>query len=162
MRLRAILSSGSTMSPVSTVPALSMAAMLMLVTGCGSSAITADKLQASIGPTFGQLYVQEQLAQGDPRPVLAEVRPRAHCLKGTPGAAQHGAGSDWVCYVTYTADGPGTDVIATYNVTMQTDGCYSADGDGPTSLNGSRTITGAGYRQVLNPLWLIDGCFDVG
>ena len=136
--------------------------MALLIAGCSTATITADKLEASIAPTFARLYVQEQVALGDPRPALTAVNPRARCLKGTPDEAQNGAGSDWVCYVTYTADGPGTDVVATYNVNMQTDGCYAADGDGPTSLNGSRTVTGAGFRQVLNPLWLIDGCFDVG
>ena len=142
--------------------AVLLAAVVLLLAGCGSSAIKAGKLEASIAPTFARLYVQEQVAQGDPRPALTAVNPRARCLKGTPDNAQDGAGSDWVCYVTYTADGPGTDVVATYDVNVQTNGCYAADGDGPTSLNGSRTITGAGYRQALNPLWLIDGCFDVG
>ena len=144
-----------------TLPVL-LAAMAWSIAGCGSTAITAGKLEASIGPTFARLYAQEQVTLGDSQPALAAVNPRAHCLKGTPAEVQHGAGSDWVCYVTYTADGAGTDVVATYNVNMQTNGCYAADGDGPTSLNGSRTITGAGYRQVLNPLWLINGCFDVG
>ena len=139
-----------------------LTAMTLSITGCGSATITAGRIEASIGPTFGRLYVQEQVVQGDPRPALAAVHPHARCVKGTPDNVQRGAGSDWVCFVTYTADGPGTDVVATYNVNVQTDGCYAADGDGPTSLNGSRTITGAGYRQVLNPLWLIDGCFDVG
>jgi hypothetical protein len=51
-------------------------------------------------------------------------------------------------------------VIAKYNVDVQTDGCYAADGDGPASVNGSPTVTGPGYRQLINPLALIDGCFD--
>jgi hypothetical protein len=63
--------------------------------------------------------------------------------------------------VTYLVAGPSTPVIARYNVNVQTDGCYAADGDGPASVNGSRTITGPHYRQLVNPLWLIDSCFDV-
>ena len=83
-------------------------------------------------------------------------------MKGGPTESQHGAGSDWVCYVTYLANGPGTPVRAIYDTNVQTDGCYAADGDGPTSLNGMQTVTGPGYRQVPNPLFLINGCFDVG
>ena len=56
--------------------------------------------------------------------------------------------------------GPGYPVIAKYNVDVQTDGCYAADGDGPASVNGSPTITGPHYQQLVNPLSLIDGCFD--
>ena len=145
---------------------LPLAALLccaaLLLGGCGSSDITAGKLQASIAPTFARLYLQQQAGVGNPRPALHALRAHARCVKGTPAGSQQGAGSDWVCYVTYLAAGPGTPVIATYDVTMQTNGCYAADGDGPTSLNGRQTITGVGYAQIRNPLWLINGCFDVG
>lgn len=144
------------------VVAAVLALLLPLLSGCGSSRIDAGRLQGSIAPTFGLLYAQQQVAMGNPRPVQRVIRPRAHCVKGSPADHQQGPGGDWVCYVVYTAAGPGTDVTATYNVDLQANGCYAADGDGPATLNGSRTITGAGYRQVLNPLWLINGCFDVG
>ena len=52
-------------------------------------------------------------------------------------------------------------MIAKYNVNVQTDGCYAADGDGPASVNGSPTVTGPGSSQLDNPLALIDSCFDV-
>ena len=73
---------------------------------------------------------------------------------------QDGSGT-WLCQITYLVAGPGYPVIAKYNVDVQTDGCYAADGDGPASVNGSPTITGPRYVQVTNPLWLIDGCFDI-
>ena len=138
------------------------AAAAALLSGCGSTQITPSRLEQSIAPTFGRLYLQQQAELGNPRPTLAAIHAGAQCQKGTPAQTQQGAGDDWVCYVTYLAAGAGTTVTATYNVSMQTDGCYAADGDGPASLNGSRTITGPGYAQVLNPLWLINGCFDVG
>jgi ABC-2 type transport system permease protein len=129
--------------------------------GCGGKGITSSSLQTSIARTFSNLYVLQQVDQGNPRPNPASLHAAANCQKGTASAAQEGAGNDWVCYISYEVDGPATVVTATYNVNVQTDGCYAADGDGPTSLNGTRTIAAAGNQQVVNPLWLIDGCFDV-
>jgi hypothetical protein len=127
---------------------------------CGSTGITPAPLQRSISHTFANLYALQQVEQGNPRPSVPSVDARAACTKGTPAQAQNGAGNDWVCDITYLVAGPATPVTAIYNVNVQTDGCYAADGDGPASVNGSRTITGPGYSQVINPLWLIDGCFD--
>jgi ABC-2 type transport system permease protein len=139
------------------------AALAAALAGCSAATgVTAPPLQASISRTFANLYVLQQADQGNPRPAARSLRARAACTKGAPAEAQSGAGADWVCDVTFFVAGPATPVTAIYNVNVQTDGCYAADGDGPASVNGSRTVTGPGYRQVLNPLWLIDGCFDVG
>jgi ABC-2 type transport system permease protein len=127
-----------------------------------STGVSAGPLQKSISATFANLYVLQQVDQGNPRPAARRLRARAACTKGTPAQAQTGAAADWVCNVTFYVAGPATPVTARYNVNVQTDGCYAADGDGPASVNGSRTVTGPGYQQVLNPLWLIDGCFDIG
>ncbi len=133
----------------------------LLVAGCGSTGVTAGSLQASIGRTFANLYVLQQVDEGNPLPVASRLDSRASCQKGTPATPQAGAGNDWLCEITYLVAGPATPVIARYNLDVQSDGCYAADGDGPASVNGSRTITGPHYEQVTNPLWLIDGCFDV-
>lgn len=140
-------------------PALVALAAVGSLTGCGSTGITPAPLQASISHTFANLYVLQQQYQGHPLPSLADLATSASCAKGTPDTTQDGAGPDWVCRVTFLVAGPSTPVVALYNVNVRTDGCYSADGDGPVSVNGSRTITGAGYRQVVNPLWRMDGCF---
>jgi hypothetical protein len=136
-------------------------AFLLLISGCGSTGVDAAPLQASIGRTFTNLYLLQQAEQGNPRPSPGSLATRAACQKGTPADTQSGAGNDWLCEITYLVAGPSTPVTARYNVNVQTDGCFAADGDGPASVNGSRTITGPHYRQIINPLWLIDGCFDV-
>lgn len=141
--------------------AAAAAGLVTALTGCGPNPVTPPPLERSMARTFSNLYVLQQVEQGDPRPSVPALHTTASCQKGTPATTQQGAGNDWVCLVTYLVDGPGTPVTATYNVDVQTDGCYAADGDGPVSLNGSRTNTGPGYRQLPNPLWLIDGCFDV-
>jgi hypothetical protein len=140
---------------------VAVAASTLLVAGCGSTGITPAPLQASLSRTFANLYVLQQVEQGNPRPSVPSLAARTSCQKGTPNQTQSGAGNDWLCEVTYLVAGPSTPVIARYNVNVQTDGCYAADGDGPASVNGSRTITGPHYNQLVNPLWLIDGCFDV-
>jgi ABC-2 type transport system permease protein len=140
------------------VVATAAAAGSLSLSGCGSTGITAGTLQASISHTFANLYVLQQADQGNPRPRVASLHSHASCQKGTPDTPQSGSGT-WLCQITYLVAGPGFPVIAKYNVDVQTDGCYAADGDGPASVNGSPTVTGPHYAQVVNPLWLIDGCF---
>lgn len=136
-----------------------LACPLLALSGCGSTGLTAGRLQASISTTFANLYVLQQAEQGNPHPSAHSLDSRASCQKGTPDTPQEGSGV-WLCEITYLVAGPGYPVIAKYNVDVQTDGCYAADGDGPASVNGSPTITGPRYKQLINPLSLIDGCFD--
>jgi ABC-2 type transport system permease protein len=133
--------------------------VLVLLSGCGSTGLTAAPLQASISRTFANLYVLQQAEQGNPRPSPGSLRARASCQRGTPATRQDGSGN-WLCLITYEVAGPGYPVVAKYKVDVQTDGCYAADGDGPASVNGSPTITGPHYAQLVNPLSLIDGCFN--
>ena len=137
-----------------------IALLTLAVSGCGSTGLTAPRLQASLSRTFANLYVIQQTEQGNPKPAAASLDSHASCQKGgTPDVPQDGSGV-WLCQITYLVAGPGYPVIAKYNVDVQTDGCYAADGDGPASVNGSPTITGPRYAQLINPLALIDGCFD--
>ena len=135
-------------------------AVALVVSGCGSTGITAAPLETSISTTFTNLYVLQQAEQGNPRPSARSLHSHTGCQKGTPATPQNGSGN-WLCYITYYPSGPAYPVIAKYKVDVQTDGCYAADGDGPASVNGSPTITGRHYQQVNNPLALIDGCFDI-
>jgi hypothetical protein len=141
--------------------AVSCAAFALLATSCSSSSnLTPDRLQPSLGRTFANLYVLQQSEMGNPPVTAASLDPQTTCEKGgTVDVPQEGSGV-WLCQITFLVAGPGYPVIAKYNVDLQTDGCYAADGDGPASVNGSPTITGPGYRQLINPLSLIDGCFD--
>jgi ABC-2 type transport system permease protein len=130
-------------------------------TGCSSSTnLTPDRLQASLGRTFANLYVLQQADYGNPPVRVATLHSQASCQKGgTVDISQEGSGV-WLCTITYLPAGPQYPVIAKYNVDVQTDGCYAADGEGPASLNESPTVTGPRFHQLINPLALIDGCFD--
>ena len=143
------------------VAAVAAALLVFTLSGCGASTgLTASPLQNSLSSTFANLYVLQQADQGNPPVKAASLDTRTSCQKGgTLDNPQYGSGV-WLCEITYLVAGPGYPVIAKYNVDVQTDGCYAADGDGPASVNGSPTITGPHYQQVINPLALIDGCFD--
>ena len=144
-----------------TVLAGAVALLGLALSGCGSSTgLTAPRLQDSLGRTFANLYMYQQREQGNPAPSAASLKTSASCEKGgTITVPQDGSGV-WLCSVTYLVAGPGYPVVAKYNVDVQTDGCYAADGDGPASVNGSPTVTGPHDGQLDNPLNLIDGCFD--
>ncbi len=140
--------------------AIAVGCLALGLSGCGSTGLTPGPLQASISHTFANLYVLQQVEQGNPRPSSQSLHSRASCERGgSVDNVQDGSGT-WLCQITYLVAGPGYPVIAKYNVDVQTDGCYAADGDGPASVNGAPTITGPHYVQITNPLWLIDGCFD--
>ena len=144
-----------------SVLAVLAAVLGLCLAGCSSSSnLTPDPLQTSLGGTFANLYVLQQSEMGNPPVTAASLHSQASCQKGgTVTVPQEGSGV-WLCEITYLPAGPQYPVIAKYNVDVQTDGCYAADGDGPASVNGSPTITGPGYKQIINPLSLIDGCFD--
>lgn len=136
------------------------AALVLGASACGSTPITSGRLDASVAATFANLWVYHEEEVGHPHPAAPALDSRAACQKGTPTGVQAGAGSDWVCHVTWLVDGPGTPVTANYNLQVQTDGCYTADGDGPASVNGAPTLADLGAGSRVNPLWAFNGCFD--
>jgi hypothetical protein len=69
-----------------------------------------------------------------------------------------GPGDDWLCtldVVTPTA----AHVAVNYDVAVEADGCYSADG--PPAFIGPLTIRDSHGRPRINPLFRFDGCFEV-
>jgi hypothetical protein len=72
-------------------------------------------------------------------------------------AANSGAGDDWVCQVQLQLAGPASSF--TYEVEVKANGCYVADG--PPAVVGGRTILTPQGNYVVNPLFAIDGCFDI-
>jgi hypothetical protein len=130
------------------------------LSACGSTGITAPRIDGSVAAAFANLWALQQAEEGHGRPTVASLDSTASCLKGVPADSQQGAGNDWVCDVTWYVAGPSTPVTAIYNMNVKTDGCYTADGDGPASVNGQRTISTPSGGSTVNPLWEFDGCFD--
>jgi hypothetical protein len=136
-----------------------IAAVGLGASGCGSSGITGGRLDRAVAPTFANLYVLQQSLRGR-KVAAASLNSRAACTRGDAATADSGAGNDWTCTVTWFNTGPNIAVTASYQVHVQTNGCYTADGDGPADLNGQQLITAADGASVTNPLWEFDGCFD--
>ncbi len=127
--------------------------------GCSDGAITDTRIQDSVGATFANLWDLQQSEQGHPHSPAGTLASQASCHRGDPAEAAVGAANDWVCSITWLVDGPGTPATALYILSVGTNGCYTAEGDGPASLNGSVTLaTAAGPRT--NPLFRFNGCFD--
>src|SRR5205085_2453877 len=73
-----------------------------------------------------------------------------------------GPGSDWVCLMGWTdpnvpmpPEGYGK-----FEITVHNNDCYTAGG--PSKLVGFQTITDQHGRDVNNPVFEFDGCFDPG
>ena len=81
------------------------------------------------------------------------------CDKHGPKVADVGPGGDWTCLMSWTdpqvalPDGWGK-----FELNVHANGCYTATG--PTKLTGFLTISDARGRDVTNPLFEFDSCFD--
>jgi hypothetical protein len=127
-----------------------------LLAGCGAD-VTRSRVERSIGPTFTNLYVQQQALLGHPGLAPAAVAPRAACHRTNPAAHDVGAGSDWVCQLTWN-DVHRTTENGKFELTVHPDGCYEAGG--PTKIVGPLTIRAASGKDVTNPVFEFDACFD--
>ena len=134
----------------------------VIVPGCSSTGISASAIGGSISRTFANLYVLQQGEMGSP----SSTRPPsalASCRKGTlQSQTQSGPGTDWRCGITFAPAGTNTLITAWYDLNVQANGCYAADEDGPDWLNGQSTISGPRFPAgTNNPLYLMDGCFEL-
>jgi hypothetical protein len=134
-------------------------ALLVGATACGSTGITAKRVDDSIAPTFANLYVLQQAQSGNTVGV-STLHPAATCARGDQSTPDRGAGEDWICQLQWDRPGSAGPIVATYSVHVRTNGCYTAEGDGPADVNGSPSITTHTGDVVVNPLYKFDGCFD--
>ena len=127
-----------------------------LVSGCGASPITARRLERAIGPAFANL-VQAQVARLGLSPVAAsDIRVTAACYR--IDGRQSGAG-EWLCTLIWS--GPnGVTLHDRYDVSVTSDGCYTATADAAEGHLGGPIVTAADGRTVRNLLRAFDGCFD--
>lgn len=142
--------------------ALIVAGAAVALAGCGGTGISRARLQSSVSHTFANLWVLQQNTEGNVPPAAGALRTRSNCARSTPGVADVGPGNDWVCRVVWLVSGPSTPVTAVYELTVKSNGCYTADGDGPASVNGAQNVINGRGHPVLNPLWEFDGCFEPG
>lgn len=144
-----------------TRAAVLLAAALAVVglSACGGSDITRARLERSLPQTFANLYVQQAKLLGHQGITVRSLHPRASCDKGGPKKPDTGPGADWICQMSWQDPNvPLPDGFGKFELNVHSNDCYTAGG--PSKLTGFLTITDKHGKNVTNPLFEFDGCFD--
>jgi len=141
------------------VGAAAVVAFLAIAGNWGPAGDTAAKLKASIEPAFNNLTLLQQRELGRTVAPGAKLNVLTSCSRRASTPAGPG---DWVCTLDVFIPQPGAqpfqDTPVTYDVSVQSNGCYKAES--PPSFVGQQTMKDAGGNQVVNPLFVIYGCFN--
>jgi hypothetical protein len=126
----------------------------------GTSSVTRARLERSLPTTFANLYVDQARIQGRDGLTPASLHAQAMCDKHGAENIDTGPGGDWVCLMSWTdpevpmpPEGYGK-----FELNVHSNGCYTASG--PSKLTGFLTMTDDKGREVTNPVFEFDGCFD--
>jgi hypothetical protein len=87
---------------------------------------------------------------------VSDITVTASCYRSNGGAI--GAG-EWVCTLIWHGPNQAT-LHDTYDLSVGTDGCYTAVVDAAESQLGGPTIKTADGTSVRNLLYSFEGCFD--
>jgi len=134
--------------------------MLAALTPASGSGVDKAKLDASLATAYGHLYRMQTTQLHRPDVTEAQLQATASCDKGGSLVEDVGPGNDWRCVVTWHLPGTKATGSAIYQLDVNPDGRYVADGDGPQEVNGFfqvRTPVG----NAPNPLWQFDGSVDL-
>jgi hypothetical protein len=126
----------------------------------GGSSVTRPRLERSVALNFANQYAAQAELLGHKDITPASLDPEAMCDKGGAAEADIGPGSNWNCLVSWTdpnvpmpPEGYGK-----FEIDVHSNGCYTAGG--PSKLVGFQTLTDIHGREVTNPVYEFDGCFD--
>jgi ABC-2 type transport system permease protein len=139
---------------------LAILAVLTAATNWGPTAVTPARVQDSFAPTFNDLTVLQQQLLGRHVAPGARLDQLTACARR--GGSSGGPGDDWVCNVDVLVPQSGSptpiEQTVSYDVSVQSNGCYKADS--PPSFVGSQLMGVPGGGSVVNPLFTIYGCFN--
>jgi hypothetical protein len=126
----------------------------------GTSSVTRARLERSLPATFANLYVDQARIQGRDDLTATSLHAQAMCDKHGAENIDAGPGGDWVCLMSWTdPDVPmPPEGYGKFELNVHSNGCYTASG--PSKLTGFLTMTDAHGREVTNPVFEFDGCFD--
>ena len=134
-------------------------AFLAIASNWGPAGDTAAKLKASIQPAFNNLTLLQQRELGRTVAPGAKLNVLSNCSRRASTPSGPG---DWICTLDVFIPQPGAEPFnqtpVTYDVSLQSDGCYKAES--PPSFVGQQTMKDAAGNQVVNPLFVIYGCFN--
>ncbi len=139
--------------------AVAVIAFLAIASNWGPVGVTAARLRASLTPEFDRVTLLQERLLGRKVPAGAELDIRPTCSRH--GSSPEGPG-DWICTLDVLVPQPGAVPYAqtpvTYDVSVDSDGCYKAES--PPTFVGEQTILDAAGQSVVNPLYVIYGCFN--
>jgi hypothetical protein len=135
------------------------AVALLALSACGSSDVTRARLERNLPQTFSNLYVQQAQLLGHKGITVASLHAQAQCDKGGPKAPDHGPGADWICLMRWNDPNvPLPDGSGKFELNVHSNDCYTAGG--PSKFVGLITITNKSGKDVDNPVFEFDSCFD--
>jgi hypothetical protein len=141
------------------VTMLGLGAVAVAANGSGSN-VTRARLERSLTATFANVYTDQARIQGRSDVTPASLHPQAMCDKHGAQNLDTGPGGDWVCLMSWTdpevpmpPEGYGK-----FELNVHSNDCYTAAGQ--TKLTGFLTMTDARGREVTNPAFEFDSCFD--
>ncbi len=147
---------------------LATVAALLLVGGIGTavaathddSTVTRARLERALPVVFSHLYTDQARLLGHDQVTPASLHAKAMCDKHGPTVADVGPGGDWVCLMSWhDPDVPmPTEGYGKFELNVHSNDCFTAGG--PSKLTGFLTMTDAQGREVDNPVFEFDGCFD--
>ena len=133
---------------------------VVAVSGGDRSTVTRARLERSLPLVFANTYVRTARLLGRTDVTAASLAPTAMCDKHGPDVADVGPGGDWTCLMSWTdpevpmpPEGYGK-----FELNVHSNDCFTAGG--PSKLTGFLTITDTRGKEVTNPLFEFDGCFD--
>jgi ABC-2 type transport system permease protein len=137
------------------------AGLLAGVTGAAGSGIDKGKLQQSLATAFAHLYRLQASELYHYNVTEAQLNASASCAKEDGQGGTTGPGNDWHCYVYWHLPGvKNATGQAVYQLDVNPNGRFVADGDGPTEVNGYFLVH-TPNGDVPNPLWQFDANVDL-
>ncbi len=134
-------------------------AVLAVVSNLGPVGVTATRLDASVGAAFNNVSLLQQRLIGRIAPAGAKLEVQPFCNRR--GAKSEGPG-DWLCnvyvYLPQLNAVPFQRTNVEYDVSVRYDGCYKAQS--PPTFIGGPTMADNRGRSVVNPLFVVYGCFN--
>src|SRR3954454_6146775 len=143
-----------------TALAVVLALGVAAVAGGGGSTVTRARRERALPVPFTNLYVKQAHLMGRHDVTTRSLHAQAMCDKHGPDVADVGPGGDWICLMSW--QDPNVPMppegYGKFELNVHSNGCYTASGS--TKLTGYLTITDKKGREVTNPVFEFDGCFD--
>jgi ABC-2 type transport system permease protein len=147
--------------PLAGVFAVSAGVLALAAPGVTGSGIAQSKVETALATAFANLYPMQISEIYHQTVTKSQLDVTALCDRGGGLIAPEGPGNDWRCTVSWhVPDVSNATGQAIYQLDVNPNGRFVADGDGPKEVNGYFLVH-APYGDAPNPLWQFDGNVDL-